>query len=123
MPGVTATNKALLVGMAVVIAVAATSAAGSEDQVESLMSAAYYGKVKDVKRLLDRGVDINSRYRDGETALIFAALKGHLNVVKLLLERGAKVNAKDIRGNTALSYAKGNGHTQVSELLLKHHAK
>jgi uncharacterized protein len=123
MPGVTAKNKTLLLCVAVVMAVAATSAAVSDDRVENFMSAAYYGKVQDVRQLLDRGVDVNSRYRDGETALMFAALKGHLNVVKLLLERGAKVNAKDVRGNTALWYAKEKGHTKVSRLLLKHHAR
>ena len=123
MSRVTAADKALMSFMAVIMTVAVTSVALCDDQVEIFMNAAYHGKVKEVKQLLDRGVNVNARYRDGETALMFAALKGHVNVVKLLIERGANVNIQDIRGNTALSYAKEKGHTHVSELLLKHNAK
>jgi hypothetical protein len=105
MSGVAARDKALMSFLAVIAAVAVTSVAVSDDRVENLMAAAYYGKL------------------DGETALMFAALKGHLKVVKLLLERGAKVNAKDIRGNTALSYASEKGHAHVCQFLLEHNAK
>ena len=59
MSGVTATEKALMSFMAVIMAVAVTSVAVSDDRVENLMTAAFYGKVKDVKLLLDQGVDVN----------------------------------------------------------------
>ena len=41
------------------------------------------------KRLLDKGVDVESANERGTTALMVAANNGHLSVCKLLLEHGA----------------------------------
>lgn len=59
-----------------------------------------------IERMLERGVDINSRQRCGVTALHVAASGGGLEMVKFLVERGAKVNERDCRGETPLGTAK-----------------
>ncbi|XP_071479908.1 uncharacterized protein [Diadema antillarum] len=41
------------------------------------------------KILVDRGADVNSTAKDGNTPLILASLKGHPNVVQYLVEQGA----------------------------------
>lgn len=66
--------------------------------------------------LLKRRARINTRNRNGETALSLAAYKGKLPFVKRLVEAGADVN---LYGWPPLIYASFNGHTAVVDYLLK----
>ena len=65
--------------------------------------------------LLKRRARINTRNRNGETALSLAAYKGKLFFVQGLVEAGADVN---LYGWPPLIYAAFNGHTAVAEYLL-----
>ncbi|MEN6426655.1 MAG: ankyrin repeat domain-containing protein [Phycisphaerales bacterium] len=58
----------------------------------SLHDAAVAGDLVGVQRLLSDGVDVNSRDREGYTALHHAARQAHQELVKLLIEKGAEVN-------------------------------
>ena len=64
-------------------------------KAEQLQDAARKGDAPAVKKLLDEGVDVNTKYRYNATALSFACDRGHVEVVKLLLDRGADLNAED----------------------------
>ena len=96
------------------------------DKADALSEAARKGDAAAVKKLLDEGVDVNTKFRYNRTALSFAADRGHVEVVKLLLERGADVNAKDTFYNaTALTWAispamdrKGHSTTKSCALLV-----
>jgi ankyrin repeat protein len=68
---------------------------GSADRTDALSEAARKGDAAAVKKLLDEGVDVNTKFRYGTTALSFACDRGNLDVVKLLLDRGADVNVRD----------------------------
>ncbi len=69
--------------------------------------------------MLDKGADVNAKFRYGATALFKAAERGHTEVVKLLIERGADVNVKDtFYGATALYWAMQKGHTGVVRAIL-----
>jgi len=71
-----------------------------------LLQAARNGQENIVRQLLDRGADVNRRYRYGCTALMGAAEGGHENVVRLLLDRGADINLVNNYGSeTALMVA------------------
>src|SRR6476660_1209704 len=73
---------------------------------DALADAARKGDAAAVKKLLNEGVDVNTKFRYDRTALSFAADRGHVDVVKLLLERGADVTAKDTFYNaSALTWA------------------
>jgi ankyrin repeat protein len=86
---------------------------------EQLYEAARKGDAAEVRALLDKGADVNAKYRYGATALFKAAERGHTEVVKLLIERGADVNVKDtFYGATAISWALGKGHTGVVRAIL-----
>jgi ankyrin repeat protein len=72
------------------------------------------GNVKGVRQLLDLGVDVASRYKEGDlywdlakesTALHAAAWRARYATVKLLIERGAPVNVEDGKGRTPLALA------------------
>ena len=83
----------VLVFLSAVAALGQASAPG--DKAEALWEAARKGDATTVKKLLDDGVDVNTKYRYGATALSYACDRGHLEVVKVLLEHGADVNVKD----------------------------
>jgi hypothetical protein len=84
---------ALLVLITVHPAVAQTSS--PSDKADALSAAARKGDAATVKKLLDEGVDVNTRYRYGVTVLTYACDHGNLEVVKVLLDHGADVNVKD----------------------------
>jgi ankyrin repeat protein len=52
--------------------------------------------------LLERGVDVNAREKDGWTSLHWAAFKGRVEVAQVLLDHGANAKHGDQRGETAL---------------------
>src|SRR5882762_4713488 len=102
-------------------------AASPSDKAEALSDAVRKGDAAAVKKLLDEGVDVDTKYRYDRTPLSFACDRGHVEVVKLLLDRGADVNAKDTFYNaTPLNWASSPAmgrkpqHAEVVGLLLKH---
>jgi ankyrin repeat protein len=62
-----------------------------------------------------QGVNIETRIRNGDNALMIASYKGNLPAVRALLDKGAQVNRT---GWTALHYAAAGGHNDVAQLLL-----
>jgi hypothetical protein len=86
---------------------------------DQLYEAARKGDAAEVKTLLDKGADVNAKFRYGATALFKAAERGHTEVVKLLIERGADVTVKDtFYGATALYWATDKGHSGVVRAIL-----
>ena len=78
------------------------------------------GDATAVAALLDKGADVNAKFRYGQTALFKACERGHLNVVKVLLDRGVDTTVKDtFYGSTARSWAIDNGHIEVVRLLFE----
>jgi ankyrin repeat protein len=77
---------------------------------------------QEVGRVLQQGVDLDSRNEHNETALMVAAEHGYTAVMKVLLSAGADVNATDDNGWTALMIASINGDPMVVTTLLKHDA-
>ena len=105
-----------------------------------------------IEYLVQRRARLNSRNRNGETALsiaafsgkmpyvqrlveagaevnfygwpplAYAAFNGHRDIVEYLLKRGAEIDAKTANGSTALFWAARNGHTEVVKLLLSNQA-
>jgi len=48
------------------------------------------GDIATVQTLLEAGVDVKAKNKDGQTALSIAANRGHTNIVRLLKKAGAK---------------------------------
>ena len=72
-----------------------------------------------VKKLLDKGVDINSSDKDGITALMEAAINNaDPQMTAFLLQAGAKVDLRSRHGFTALSYATQYNNSTIVKLLL-----
>lgn len=88
---------------------------------DQFFEAARSGDVAKITALLDKGVDVNTKYRYGTTALFKAAERGNVEAVKVLLARGADATVKDtFYGATAMTWALQNDHIAVvRELLAK----
>jgi ankyrin repeat protein len=80
---------------------------------DRLPIAAYRGEIKTVKKLLDRGFDVNYGFQ-GDTALSNAAERNHEQIVELLLSYGADVNIGDPLGGAAK-----NANEKLVRLLLE----
>jgi hypothetical protein len=100
--------------------VALLCAAQSSDLANQMWEAARKGDAKAVEALLDKGVDVNSKFRYDATALSYACDRGHVEVVKVLLNRGANPNVTDtFYKATPLTWAAQKGHTEIVKLLLE----
>lgn len=87
--------------------------------VRLLAEAVQRGQTGAVQVLLDLGVDVDSRFTSGSTALYEAALKGDSGIAALLLSRGANVNQReDASGTTPLYAAAAFGRREAVSLLL-----
>ncbi|HYT68846.1 MAG TPA: ankyrin repeat domain-containing protein [Vicinamibacterales bacterium] len=94
-------------------------------KAEQLQEAARKGDAVAVKKLLDEGVDVNTKFRYGATALFYACDHGNLEVVKVLLDKGADMSLKDtFYGFTPLALAvspaqkKKPEHAEIARLLI-----
>ena|SRR5258706_10713776 len=73
--------------------------------------------------LLGRGVDINSRTRNGTTPLHTAVLYNRYEVAEMLLNKGAEVDAKSASGATPLAIATAARNRTIADLLRARGAK
>ena len=84
---------------------------------KELLAAAEKGSY--LKVCLNKGADVNTRDKDGWTALMRAAEVGHAAIVQALLDENADVNVEGKKsGGTALMWAAWHGHTAIVKALL-----
>lgn len=87
---------------------------------DQLWEAARKGDPVAVAALLDKGAEVNAKFRYGTTALFKAAERGNTEVVKVLLARGADVTVKDtFYGATAMTWALDHNHDEIVRALLE----
>lgn len=86
---------------------------GEQKASSHLIEAASSGDLATVKKLIADGASVNSRFRDGFTALMTAAVAGHIPIVSFLIERGANLDLVDNHGVTALMYAASHGQADI----------
>jgi len=89
---------------------------------ESFLKEVKAGNREHVELFIKAGMDINSRDKDGSTALMVTSEKGDIEMAQLLIRNGADVNAKNIDGYTALMYVAYKGNLAIAELLIKNKA-
>ncbi|KAH9973635.1 hypothetical protein BJV74DRAFT_889043 [Russula compacta] len=96
-----------------------------ERRITPLHSAAYYGNVEVVQKLIEYDGDVDARENDGYTPLNIASEGVNLKdpyAFRLLLENGADVDARTKDGSTPLHRASLWGALEVARILLEHGA-
>jgi len=101
---------------ATLLAMAATAATAAGDP--ELVAAARNRDPRQVRDLLDRSTDVNSRSDDGSTALLWAAHWNDVETATLLVRAGADPNLPNEFRMTPLSQACLNGSSPLVDLLL-----
>ena len=76
-----------------------------------------YGHLKQVRVLLDSGVDVNMTDENEYSPAQWAAWKGHLDILRLLIERGAKIDQQTL---DMAQEDGGNTRSEVMELIREH---
>jgi ankyrin repeat protein len=111
----------LLILSLVLLAPSVLVAQNSKQELNDQMwEAVRRGDAATVTALLDKGADVNAKFRYGATALFKAAERGNPEVVKILLARGADVSVKDtFYGATAMTWAIENDHPEAVRLILE----
>nr|XP_013809716.1 PREDICTED: 2-5A-dependent ribonuclease isoform X1 [Apteryx mantelli mantelli] len=96
-----------------------SSTATAEDLAAKLNAAVRNEEIENVKELLERGADVNSKVESGWTPLQSAV---HVNedLVRFLLEKGADLHARKDNGGTAFTEAGIEGNVRLLELFLDH---
>jgi hypothetical protein len=85
----------------------------------SFRMAAREGRLKELKVLLTKGAEIDSRSGNGETALMFASRNCSFQLAEFLVRNGAGINVRDFDGRTPLIYAAADSCHQIVALFLK----
>lgn len=86
--------------------------------VSRLLVAAAQGHLDQLERLLDNGLDVNSRDENGRRALSLAAQNGQESSLEFLIERGAGIHETDKTGESAIWWAARYGHEESLVYLL-----
>jgi bla regulator protein BlaR1 len=102
---------------------AITATAGNEstqsDAAVLLVAAAEAGRQDEVRRLVRRGVRVDSRVAGEGTALIAASRAGQLRMVDMLLRMRAPVDQYSLRDGNPLIVASMHGHLDVVDRLVR----
>jgi uncharacterized protein len=99
------------------VALLLASPAFAEPLLDALIAAVNNDRVDDVRRLVARGVDVNSVDAKGEPMLCIAARNGSVETVRALLAAKANPNVANAYGDTPLMLAALNGKLDVVRVL------
>jgi ankyrin repeat protein len=96
--------------------VVASSAFGQS--LDDVMKAVEAGRIAEVATLLDRGLDVNTSDKEGNTLLMLAGRYGHPDLVRLILSRRADVARRNRYGDSALMMASLKGDLAAVKVLV-----
>ncbi|CAD7696169.1 unnamed protein product, partial [Ostreobium quekettii] len=94
-----------------------TNGQQSRDE-KKLRQAAVDGRADLVTALLEKGVNVDTRDKNGATPLCIASCNGHKEVASVLIRAGAKTDSADKDGAMPLYIASWGGHKEVVSVLL-----
>jgi glutaminase len=89
----------------------------SDNDSFHLLYYAKQNKLREIRRSVAQGQDVNYADYDQRTPLHLAANYGNFDVVKYLVNHGAYCHIKDRFGNTPIDEALNNGYNEIFEYL------
>jgi len=92
---------------------------GSREALDTILTAAQHGHAGYIRKLIEQGVDVNLKNKEGNGALHFAARYGHEDAIKLLVDSGADMDAYNNQNFSPLHIALRQGCLEGVQQLLK----
>ncbi|MFJ7685705.1 ankyrin repeat domain-containing protein [Peribacillus butanolivorans] len=89
------------------------------DMNEQLIQAAERKETETIKRLIEEGVDINTKDSEGRTATMIATYNNDVETTKVLIKAGADVNIHDNMKNNPFLYAGAEGYVEILKLTIQ----
>lgn len=89
------------------------------DMNEQLIQAAERKETETIKRLIEEGVDINTKDSEGRTATMIATYNNDVETAKVLIKAGADVNIQDNMKNNPFLYAGAEGYVEILKLTIE----
>ena len=94
----------------------------SEDRgYTAVMDAVWRGNEKITRFLIDKGAELNTINKEGQTNLILAVGANKENIVRILAENGADPDIKDSMGMSAYGYATLFNQQRLVDILAPYH--
>lgn len=94
----------------------------SEDRgYTAVMDAVWRGNEKITRYLIEKGAELNTINKEGQTNLVLAVGANRENIVKLLAENGADPDVKDMMGMSAYNYATLFKKQRLVDILKPYH--
>lgn len=90
----------------------------TEMDISPLMYYVICGDIERCEEELNKGVEINCKNKEGNSAVFYASAKGDIEIVKLLVSRGANINIQNKLGHTPLMVAISENKNKVFNFLL-----
>ena len=87
----------------------------------AVMDAVWRGNEKITKFLIEKGADLNTISKEGQSNLVLAVGAGRENIVKLLAENGSDCDVKDMMGMSSYNYAVLFKKTRIADILKPYH--
>lgn len=88
--------------------------------IEQLVEAIRTGDTATAVKIIDGGVDVNSKNKSGVYPLHWAAANGNIELVKKLIEKRAYINAVDgYREEPVIMWAVKKGHFEIVKMLVE----
>ncbi|WP_082631761.1 ankyrin repeat domain-containing protein [Cytobacillus praedii] len=89
------------------------------DRNEQLIQAAERKETETIKRLVEEGIDINTKDSEGRTAIMIATYNNDVDTAKVLIKAGADVNIQDNLKNNPFLYAGAEGYVEILKLTIE----
>lgn len=89
------------------------------DMNEQLIQAAERKETEIIKKLIEDGVDINTKDSEGRTATMIATYNNDVETAKFLIRAGADVNIQDNMKNNPFLYAGAEGYVEILKLTIE----
>ena len=97
-----------------------SSAAAEASRTSSLWTATIEGDLSRVEKIVERGVDVDSRDEAGYPAIVYAARHNQLDILLYLIRKGANCNLQIPETKaTALHRAAAAGHVRIVRALVE----
>lgn len=101
------------------LALAAGGGLATASDGDALRNAAAMGDADAVARFIGIGTPLETRDRDGRTALMLATRANHVEVARILIDAGADVNAKDRIADSPYLFAAAEGRLEILHMTLR----